>query len=74
MPGIVNGLVSILLGGGGGGGEEEEEEEEDKTEEDNVPSDLLLMVTSCILESILCSSYDTTKPEHFAGLVQVLSK
>ena len=36
-------------------------------------SDLILMVTSDILQSVLCSNHDTTSPEYFSILIEVLS-
>jgi DnaJ family protein C protein 13 len=37
-------------------------------------SDLMQMVTSDILQSLVCSHYDTTAPEHFAAVTQALSE
>lgn len=36
-------------------------------------SDLILMVTSDILQSLLCSNHDTTSPEYFAALIDTLA-
>lgn len=36
-------------------------------------SDLILMVTSDILQSLLCSYYDTTSPEHFHAFIGALA-
>eukprot|EP00977_Amphora_coffeiformis_P010411 scaffold2433_cov159-Amphora_coffeaeformis.AAC.8 len=37
-------------------------------------SDLMQMVTSDLLQSLLCSHYDTTSPESFSALIQALSE
>ena len=37
-------------------------------------SDLMQMVTSDLLQSLLCSHYDTTTPEYFSALIQALSE
>jgi DnaJ homolog subfamily C member 13 len=39
----------------------------------HVPSDLILMVTSDILQSLLCSYHDTTSPEHFQLFIGALA-
>jgi hypothetical protein len=37
-------------------------------------SDLLLMVSSDILQGIMCSYHDTTSPEHFSAFINALAK
>jgi hypothetical protein len=37
-------------------------------------SDLILMVSSDILQSIVCSYHDTTSPEHFSAFINALAK
>ena len=37
-------------------------------------SDLILFVTSDILQSVLCSTHDTTSPEHFSAFIKALAK
>jgi hypothetical protein len=61
---LINGLVSAMLGPSGsittGGGEQD-------------VSDLILMVASDILQSLLCSYHDTTTPEQFGLLIDALA-
>ena len=61
-------LVQSMLGN---------ERSNSNTEGDIVPaivSDLILMVVSNIVESILCSHRDTTEPDHFSRFIAALAK
>jgi hypothetical protein len=60
---MIEGLVSTMLEAGSTqpGGE-------------RVVSDLILFVASDILQSVLCSGYDTTSPEHFSAFIGALAK
>lgn len=60
---MIEGLVSTMLEAGSTqpGGE-------------RVVSDLILFVASDILQSVLCSGYDTTSPEHFSSFIGALAK
>ena len=60
---MIDGLVSTMLEAGSTqpGGQ-------------RLVSDLILFVASDILQSVLCSGYDTTSPEHFTAFIQALAK
>jgi hypothetical protein len=60
-PKLINGLVAALLAAG------------PARDGNHEVSDLILMVTSDILQSVLCSYHDTTSPEHFQGFIQALA-
>ena len=70
-PAMVDGLVSALLPGG------EEDPQHPTTRRQRAPqkqvSDLILMVTSDIFQSLLCSYHDTTSPEHFQAFIGALA-
>ena len=85
-PALVNGLVSSLLPGGGEDGGSEyyfcnghstsvmgHAAQSTMSSSHQHVSDLILMVTSDILQSLLCSYHDTTSPEHFQHLITALS-
>jgi DNAJ protein RME-8 N-terminal len=59
---MVDGLVSSLL-----------PPEDGPISRQSVISDLIFMVTSDILQSLLCSYHDTTSPEHFQLFVAALA-
>ena len=59
---LINGLVAALLKSGS------------RQDGHNEVSDLILMVTSDILQSVLCSFHDTTSPEHFQAFIETLGK
>lgn len=59
---MVDGLVWTLL-----------HASEKKADGQRLVSDLILMVSSDILQSILCSNYDTTSPEYFSAFIKALS-
>lgn len=60
---LVKGLVSTILDAG-----------EKRADGNQVVSDLILMVTSDILQSILCSNHDTTNPAFFDAFIEALGK
>ncbi|CAB9505549.1 DnaJ (Hsp40) homolog, subfamily C, member 13 [Seminavis robusta] len=66
-PTLVNGLVNALLESG------QYVNNTNGSREQRV-NDLILMVISDILQSILCSYHDTTTPEHFQAFIVALSK
>jgi hypothetical protein len=66
-PTLINGLVNALLESG------QYVNNTNGTREQRV-NDLLLMVVSDMLQSILCSYHDTTTPEHFQAFMEALAK
>lgn len=60
---LIDGIVATILDAGA-----------KRPDGKQVVSDLTLMVTSDILQSILCSNHDTTKPEYFAAFIEALGK
>ena len=65
-PTLINGLVNALLESG------QYVNNTDGKREQRV-NDLILMVVSDMLQSILCSYHDTTTPEHFQAFIQALA-
>jgi hypothetical protein len=66
VPGIIGELLQCMVGVKG--------EQKSKVETSSRDSDLILMVASNIVESILCSHQDTTSPQHFAEFMNGLAK
>ena len=64
---MIDGLVASLLPAG-----DHPTQDQPPTARD-VPSDLILMVTSDILQGLLCSYHDTTSPEHFQLFIGALA-
>jgi DnaJ family protein C protein 13 len=60
---MIDGLVSTMLHAA-----------DKRPDGKHVVSDLILMVTSDILQSILCSYHDTTNPEYFSAFMEALGK
>ncbi|KAI2510862.1 protein of unknown function (DUF4339) [Fragilaria crotonensis] len=60
---LVDGIVTTVLGGGA-----------KNPDGKQVVSDLTLMVTSDILQSVLCTNHDTTNPEYFSAFLDALGK
>jgi DnaJ homolog subfamily C member 13 len=69
--GLVHGLVSALLQDSSNNSSTGNSQQEERTIAVPV-SDLILMVTSDILQGLLCSFHDTTSPEVFAAFIQAL--
>ena len=67
---MIDGLVVSLLPAGGN---DDHAVSSSATVPHHVPSDLILMVTSDILQSLLCSYHDTTSPEHFQLFIGALA-
>ena len=59
---LIDGLVSTMF------------DANDSVDGKQAVSDLTLMVSSDILQSVLCSSHDTTSPEYFSALIDALAK
>jgi DNAJ protein RME-8 N-terminal len=64
---LVNGLVNALLESG-------QYVNNNNGQREQRVNDLILMVISDILQSILCSYHDTTTPEHFQAFIVALAK
>jgi len=66
-PTLINGLVNALL-------ESAQYANNTNGERQQRVNDLILMVISDMLQSILCSYHDTTTPEHFQAFIAALAK
>ena len=64
---LIDGLVNALLESG------QYVSNSNGSREQRV-NDLILMVISDMLQSILCSFHDTTTPEHFQAFIAALAK
>ena len=59
---LIDGLVSTMF------------DTNERSDGKKIVSDLILMVTSDILQNVLCSSHDTTSPEYFSAFIDSLAK
>ena len=74
---IIDALVSLMIGvGSAAGGWSEEPQRSPSTNDEGKQSvsDLILVSTSELLESVLCSGHDTTSPVQFGSLISSISR